>query len=364
MKFLHAADLHLGGAYAQERMQAFERLLAFCVRQKVQLVLLAGDLFDAPRVDEAVRKRTFALMEKCPELSILIAAGNHDPNCAGGNYDGALPGNVYVFGSKWSCVSIAELPVRVWGASFDAQTAPRFVLPEKYDRKADGCAELGVLHGDLVSLHADSSYRAVAQETIAKTGLDYLALGHVHQRSRVMRTGKTYYAYPGCIQGAGFDETGEKGAYLGELDENGLKISFVQLCGSLWLDETLDITGMQDALAIAKKAKARVRDARDHVRFTLTGESGAPIDVPALERLLQGCAASVRIEDETVTISDTAMARENTLRGAFVRRMLERIEEKEAAGESAAAEKLALRYGLAAFEGEVRTSADRADTDR
>lgn len=364
MRFLHAADVHLGGANAQERMMVFENMLSFCSRQGIPLLLIAGDLFEAPRAEESVRRKAFRAMEMHPDVSILIAAGNHDPNCAGGNYDGALPGNVYVFGSRWSCVRIAELNVRVWGASFDAQTEPRFILPERTVQTGDGCAELGVLHADLVSENAESSYRALSQGAVADTGLDYLALGHVHQRSRLMRAGQTYYAYSGCLQGAGFDETGEKGAYLGEIDENGLKLSFVRLCGSVWREKTLDVSGLEDALFIAQAAQKLTGDARDHVRIVLTGEVSEPVDVQAVERLLRGKAVDVRVEDETTTADYASLARENTLRGAFVRRMLKRIENSEGSGAEAAAERLALRYGLAAFEGEVKTHAHRADTDR
>jgi len=362
MKFLHCADVHLGGANAQERMQVFVRMLDFCSENDVQLVLIAGDLFEAPRVEESVRASAFHAMEMHPDVSILIAAGNHDPKCAGGNYDGKLPENVYVFGPKWSCVSIEDMQVRIWGASFSAQVEPRFSVPERTPRKKDGYLELGVLHGDLVSENAESGYRAVSQEVIAKTGLDYLALGHVHQRSRFMRAGQTSYAYCGCLQGAGFDEAGEKGAYLGKWDENGLRLSFVKLCGSMWLEEEMDVTGLQDLMHIAQEAKKRIGRTQHPVRIRLVGEAAQAVDVSALLRLVKEKGRDIRIEDETVTADFATLARENTLRGAFVRRMLDKISEKEASGEDAATERLALRYGLAAFEGEVRTHVDRADT--
>ena len=362
MKFLHCADVHLGGANGQERMMVFERMLDFCSQNGVQLVLIAGDLFDAPQVEGQVRRRAFAAMERHPDISVLIAAGNHDPNCAGGNYDGALPGNVYVFGAQWSCVSIAELNVRVWGASFAEQSAPRFIAPERRVRQEDGVLELGVLHGELVSTNGHSDYRAVTQEEAARTQVHYLALGHVHERSGVMRMGRTHGAYCGCLQGAGFDEMGEKGAYLGNWDENGLRISFVKLCGSMWQEAEVDVAGLGDTMHIAQEVSRLVTQMQSHVRVRLVGEAAQAVDVPAVLRLVQEKERDIRLEDETVVADYALLARENTLRGAFVRRMLDRISEKEENGEDAQTEKLALRYGLAAFEGEVRTHVDRADT--
>ena len=113
MKFLHCADLHLGCVGGQERMRAFERMLDFCKREGVSVLLIAGDLFEAVRADERTRRRVFDLLAGNPSLCTMIAAGNHDPLCAGGNYDGSLPGNVYVFGHDWSCAEIPAYGVKI-----------------------------------------------------------------------------------------------------------------------------------------------------------------------------------------------------------------------------------------------------------
>lgn len=358
MRFLHCADVHLGGANAAERMRTFLRMLDFCAQNRVQLLLIAGDLFETARADARVRTEAFEALARQSGLSVLIAAGNHDPLCAGGNYDAPLPDNVYVFPARWSCVGIEELKVRVWGKSFDKEAASPFAPPERDARAQGGYWQIGLLHGQTVTGGASSEYGAVTQEAIAKTGLDYLALGHVHQRSDVLRAGRTYYAYSGCLQGAGFDETGEKGAYLGDVDEDGLEISFVRLCGSICAEETLDITGCETVADAAARYEARIgRKRAQRVRLTLTGMRAPGLDPEALLRLL-GENGQVALADETRQMRDlSALAGENTLRGAFVRRMTEKIAAMEARGEDAESAKLALRYGLEAFEGEVRPDA-------
>ena len=95
MKFLHCADLHLGCPGGGERMRAFTHMLAFCKSEKVEILLLAGDLFEAARADERTRRQVFSALAENPSLCVLIAAGNHDPIGPGGNYDGPLPENVY-----------------------------------------------------------------------------------------------------------------------------------------------------------------------------------------------------------------------------------------------------------------------------
>ena len=82
-------------------------------------------------------------------------------------------------------------------------------------------------------------------------------------------------------------------------------------------------------------------------------------DTVSLLRLLTGCGAKIRIEDETRPETDAAgIAQENTLRGAFARRMLRRIAELEQGGQDAAAAREALQLGLNAFDGEVTRHAD------
>ena len=78
MKFLHCADLHLGCVGGQERMRAFERMLDFCKKEGVSVLLIAGDLFEAVRADERTRRRVFDLLAGNPSLCTMIAAGNHD----------------------------------------------------------------------------------------------------------------------------------------------------------------------------------------------------------------------------------------------------------------------------------------------
>ena len=58
----------------------------------------------------------------------------------------------------------------------------------------------------------DSGYGPISPGDIAASRLDYLALGHIHQASGLQREGSTYWAYPGCPEGRGFDELREKKA--------------------------------------------------------------------------------------------------------------------------------------------------------
>jgi len=355
VKFLHCADLHLGCPKGKERMNAFRRMMKFCEDQEIALLLIAGDLFDSPDPDENTIQQVFSVFSENPRLCVLIAAGNHDPFMKDSVYDRALPDNVYVFPGTWSCVEIAELHVRVWGQSFTAQTAEPFALPTKKVKPKEGFADLGLLHGEVTNT---SQYRAIPKEMIRQSGLVYLALGHIHERSDILRAGTTLYAQAGCLQGMGFDEIGEKGAYLGELDGNrNLAMSFVMLSDSQTVERTLNITGCKHLTDIYRKYEQQIGDVRpNRLKLTLMGETLLQ-NPDALEMLLSKYTGGFLLEDET-TPPRALSAGEDTLKGAFIRQMEEMIADKERQGLSAKVEKAALQYGLMAFSGEVNTDAD------
>ena len=80
----------------------------------------------------------------------------------------------------------------------------------------DGRIHLMALHGDV---EGKGRYGPIALEDIAASGLTYLALGHIHACSGLQKAGDTYWAYPGCPEGRGFDELGDKGVLVVTVDD-------------------------------------------------------------------------------------------------------------------------------------------------
>ena len=171
---------------------------------------------------------------------------------------------------------------------------------------------LMVLHGDL---QANSVYNCISAEQIASSGLDYLALGHVHT-AETRKFGNTVCAWPGCLTGRGFDECGEKGVYKVTLDKTACRTAFVPLRTRKY--EILSVEAGDDALASVSAAlPADTQD--DCYRILLTGESDS-IDLPALEAALAPRFYSLSVRDCTVPKQALwAAAGEDTLRGHFLR---------------------------------------------
>ena len=89
MKFAHLSDCHLGGWREQElkelNFQSFKYALDECKKEKVDFILIAGDLFDSayPHID--ILKETFREFRKVKEagIPVFLIAGSHDYSAAG-----------------------------------------------------------------------------------------------------------------------------------------------------------------------------------------------------------------------------------------------------------------------------------------
>lgn len=241
----------------------------------------------------------------------------------------------------------------MYGAGFTAPTAPP--LLRGFSAAADGMRHIMVLHGAVGAVQ--SPYNPVTEQDIAASGLDYLALGHVHAWSGLRRCGQTGWCYPGCTEGRGFDETGEKGAVAVTLSAAGISADLVPLAGRRYEILPVDLSGADEpaaAVLAALQAAPFARPegpAQDIYRILLTGEQKNAPDLAALYATLAPRFFALELRDQTRLERDVwSCAEEDTLRGLFLARLLARYQSAETPSER---EKitLAARYGLAALEG-------------
>jgi len=352
LKIIHAADLHLDSPFsglspelaAQRRGE--QRLLLndltdLVKREEAHLVLLAGDLLDGSFVyRETVQALAHALGEMpCP---VFIAPGNHDPNTPTSPWRSrSWPENVHIFGKNVEKYELPELNCVVYGFGFPTahmETSPLegFLVTEGRET-----VKLMCLHADLTP---GSPYAPITERQIAGSGLTYLALGHIHARSGLRTAGNTYYAYPGCPQGRGFDETGEKGALVLNIEPGRVEERFVPLCHHRYEHLSVDVTGKNPLTAVLEKLPADC--GQHHFRITLTGESGG-VDIAALSAALGSKCAALTLKDATRLPQDLWKRRgEDNLTGTWLDLLARRCE----AQPDNDALQLAARFALAALE--------------
>lgn len=269
MKILHSADLHLDTPFTHSNQAPYlkeqllkvpDQLAQLCRKEACDLVLLAGDLFDGPWTRESF----FALrnaLEDCA-VPVLISPGNHDYVNLTSAYTTELwPGNVHIFTQpRLESVLLEDLNCRVYGAGYRGMDCPG--LLEGFRCREDARYQVAVLHAD--PTQADSPYCPITGAQIAASGLDYLALGHIHKAGEV-RSGRTLCAWPGAPMGRGFDETGIKGALITTLSDT-VQTRFCPLDTPRFFDEK---TSHPSRVLPAVGSK-------DFYRITLVGEGTSP----------------------------------------------------------------------------------------
>ncbi len=318
MRFIHAADLHIdsplrglsryeGAPLEQLRgatRRALERLVELAIDEKVDFVLIAGDLYDRDWQDFHtglfVRGQMVKLGNK--DIRVFIVQGNHD---AQGVITRQVPwpDNVKVFSSrKAETVRLDALNVAIHGHSFSDREMPEDLVPG-YPMAVSGFFNIGLLHTSLTGMLGHDTYAPTSLSVLQTKGYDYWALGHIHARQVVCLQPRVVFA--GNLQGRHARETGAKGCELVEVQGSVVEARFVQLDVVRWhqislnLEPTLSLNDLPRYVTQALQAAVSgAGDALHAVRVLLTGES----PLHALESRQPGTlAAAVQAAAQDVT---------------------------------------------------------------
>ena len=254
-------------------LDAFKAAIDFALRERVDGVFLAGDLYD--RRDRSLRARLHLQrqLERLGAAGIpsYLVHGNHDPLTAD---DAAvpLPPLTTVFGAGWSEVDSPGGRFRVQGISYvksdvDDNLAQRF-------HRTSAAPSIGLLHTNVAGSEGHLNYAPCTVADLARAGLDYWALGHVHTR-QTFQAGAGLAAYPGNLQGRHVRETGPRGGLLVELDDAlrvRAEVRFVPFDLARWHVLRVDVSAVEsidDALASVLLAAAGAVDDAPQIHTNL-----------------------------------------------------------------------------------------------
>lgn len=376
---IQISDLHLGRSFgslagpatlgeelADASLQAVRRACGLVGERNAAALLVAGDLFHRPEIDEELTRALQTAFAKvsCP---VLVSPGNHDP-----------------FGpmSVWNNAALQRLGLASWSQNVHIFTARRFV-----PRVLLGGAL--VVHGHCVEgKHTveESPLNAVAlvpearwnvllfhgarggawfagretvpftPEQLAKTGADYAAVGHYHRYIRIEHEGRLLGAYAGAPVPGEWDEDPHGGILVVRLEEAGPQLECCEVhpgrIARLSVHAADPIEDQVDAMRRIRQAAADAAlDHDDIVLVSLTGFSAAQLDPDELEERLRGVFRHAVVRDETQPDAPLATAGGRvTVESQFVASLSEQIEGTEDPQRRARLEE-ARRYGLAALRG-------------
>ena len=368
MKLMHLADFHLDSAFsgfskeaADERRNqlrdCFVRALEIARERGVELVLIAGDLFDTPFCSTSTRGAVFEAINKlgCP---VVIAPGNHDHYSRNGIYaDKNLPENAFVFtSSELGRFDFDELGVSVIGYGFTSDRYESNPLSAEVPTSSENINIL-CAHTELGT--GFSKYAPISANAIARCGFSYAALGHVHIPSAPFTAGNTLIAYTGFPQGRSFDELGEGGAYIVEIDKETKKAEIcerVVLSSFTYEIEKVDITALSSdddvVREIEKVISSRGYGKNTALRVLLMG--AVPSDYAIDEERLASTPLAeglglLQVKNHTVANFDLEYLKTDiTIKGELYRQLLPALESADENERREAS--LALKFALAALD--------------
>ena len=390
VRLIHTADLHLDSAFssrfskeeAEERRQnllmAWNRLLSYGIEKKVQAVLIAGDLFDSAVVSRSTMEIFLSSIRRNPDISFFYLRGNHDTENTF-RFQENLPKNLFLFskgGKKYRLNEKLILAGKEYYGSTE-RNEDGFPGQSFWDFKEEDC-NLFMLHGDLyesdIRYPLDSASdiglrneggteqdrnvqtdRKVQQgrdtwgdreeqqdkdaenevqdnagislKALSRYPVHYLALGHIHKRGEG-QFGSIRYAYPGCLQGRGFDEEGEKGFFYLEVNEETKEIQteFIPIKEGEFRILELELCEEDDSLSALEKIEEKIKEEacteKDSLRILLKGEKSpeGERNLRYLERALSERFSYVEVKEESrLVLRKEDYIHEKSLKGEFLR---------------------------------------------
>lgn len=365
LRLLHTADVHLGARHAdlgdraatqrERQFAAFVATIDLALAQKVDLVLIAGDLFDSNVQPRRSVERAAAQLKRLVDarIRIVISPGTHDVFDRASIYRAydlaALAGAVgsdlvTVLDPEHPDVHLKPLDVVVHGRCFATKRAPTSPLQGLDVSKDDRAAwHVGLLHASIaIEGKTDRDEVVITTDEIAASHLDYLALGHWHSTSKG-KAGRTTYAYSGAPEPIALDQDRAGNVLIVQLDaQDGKKrVTVEERRVGKTRFERIQVdaakVGSQPGLISTLAEKADADLVLDAVLIGIRPDE-LDVHVEEVEAELADRFLKVRVRDRSVApLPEGILASPDTVLGAFIRDLEARIAEVEAADGAAGA---------------------------
>lgn len=332
MKFIHCADLHLGSKInlpleksrilREENFRAFENLCDYAQKNSITSVLICGDMFDTEKVSTTAFNRVIFAISKAKDVDFLYLTGNHDRK----NFvdlDVELPVNLKFFNEDWTTFSYDNVDIH--GVSFNGKN-DSYV----YDFLSLDQDKINIvcMHGEVVGYKSNEKAEIISIPKLKNKGIDYLALGHIHSFVNEKLDLRGVYSYSGCLSGRGFDELGQKGFVLIEVEDKKLSSTFIPFTERKFYEHTVDLTGFDDYFKFRDELKIDLVNKYEKsslIKIVISGErdENFDLDLDGLKNYLEADFFFVKIQDKsTLKINESDFDADKSMRGEFIRTVL------------------------------------------
>ncbi|MBQ9608429.1 MAG: DNA repair exonuclease [Lachnospiraceae bacterium] len=337
MKIIHCADLHLDSKMtanlnskkAKERkielLNTFTNMIKYASDNDVKCIIIAGDLFDKSSVSKTAFNTVIQSITDNPEITFYYLKGNHDE--AALLFDTiSLPENLKTFSDSWTSYRIGAYGnIVISGVELSKDNSDK-VFNELVLNNDD--FNIVTLHGQESDADRKDKTEIIPLRSLKNKGIDYLALGHIHTYKEEALDKRGVYCYPGCLEGRGFDECGEHGFVLLDIDEENKTFTreFLPIAKRTLYTIEADITDLNNSVEISNKIREELERSAcplsSLIKIVLTGQVDAfcDKDVDYLLKQFDDDYYYVKIYDETkLKVSYEDYRLDESLKGEFVR---------------------------------------------
>ncbi|MDE6585517.1 MAG: metallophosphoesterase [Clostridia bacterium] len=327
MKILHCADIHLGSKMEskfpkeksderkRELRAAMSRMVEYAKRNDINVIILAGDIFDSDRPLKKDKEFFYSVVRNTPEIDFLYLRGNHDTLESYTEY--GLE-NLKTFSDIWTSYDYGDAVIT--GLEITDNNALSMYSSLSLEK---GRNNIVVLHGQTGN---SSGVCKIRLSKLRNKNVDYLALGHIHTFSSGKIDERGQYAYSGCLEGRGFDEFGQKG-FVEIIADEKITFNFVPNCSRVFEEITVDLSDTEDLFTACQKVQSFIKcKPSDIVRVNLSGE--VAFDTEGLdkeiEKQLEHKYYFISVKNATYVKYDAASVEGDvSLRGEFIRAVLQ-----------------------------------------
>lgn len=360
MKFVHIADMHFDSPFVNlsekdimgdlrrlEQRKVFKKIIEYIKENNIKYFFISGDLYEHKYIKQSTIDYINKLFEEIPETNIYIAPGNHDPYTKNSYYNKYnWSKNVKIFGPKVEKIETQD--ANIYGYGFDdfycSDSGVENIEIEQTEKP-----NILIIHGNIDgSTIEDMQYNSMSKKMLQEKGFDYVALGHIHKKDYNTEENQKI-VYPGSTISLGFDELGEHGMIVGDVEKNKLETQFIKLDDKQFIKRELNVDNIYSKEELIEKINELEIEENNYVEIILIGNRNFEINKYDLIKYILNNNI-IKIKDNTkIAYNLEKLENENTLKGLFIKEMNKKFKNAETEEEKEIIEK-SIEIGLESLE--------------
>ena len=334
MKFVHIADLHLDSPFTLlsesvnlgeqrriEQCMSLKKVIEFIKENEVEYLFISGDLYENDYIKKSTLDYINSLFYEIPNTKIFISPGNHDPYIIDSPYDiFPFAPNVYIFKSD-ELEIIEDGDINIYGTAFTDFY--------RYNNPIDSIGELDYTKTNIIVLHCDLNgaknkneiaYLPISESKLKSLKFDYCALGHIHKK---YISNDNSIVYPGSLTSLGFDELDEHGMIVGEILNGCVKTEFIKVDNREFVEEKIEVSSCNSTMEIIQRINEIHYNDMNFYKIILVGQRDFDINIRTIKSAinLNNVLSIIDLTQRSYDIQ--SIANERSLRGAFVRKVIQ-----------------------------------------